>query len=117
MYQATEDDKPDLFVATIDGDDIYRLTDDTAEEWLAGWSAEPSFIYYSRWAENGDSDVYRIAMDEAGRPKSDPELWMDFPQPIRLTQFLDFHDGTALGKISEPASYICLIEFEMSSSR
>ncbi len=105
------------YVTTIDGDDIVRLTDDRAQEWLAGWSAKPSFIYYGRMEENGDKLVYRIAMDDTGRPKSDPELWMTFPQPIRLQQFLDFHNDRALGAIVDMGSDICLIEFEMTSFR
>ena len=117
VYQNIEDEQPDLYVTTIDGDDIYRLTDDSAPEWLAGWSSTPSFIYYGRMEENGDKLVYRIAMDEAGRPKSDPELWMALPQSIRLRQFLDFHDDRALGAIEDMGSDICLIEFEMTSSR
>jgi len=117
VYQGTVDEKPDLHVATIDGDDTYRLTHDPAEEWLAGWSAKPSFIYYGRMEENGDKLVYRIAMDDTGRPKSDPELWMEFPQPIRLGQFLDFHNDRALGAILDMGSDICLIEFEKTSSR
>jgi serine/threonine protein kinase len=117
VYQRTEDEKPDLYVTTVDGDDIYRLTDDPAKEWVAGWSSKPSFIYYGRMEENGDKDVYRIAMDDTGRPKSDPELWMAFPPPIRLGQYLDFHNDRALGRIDDPASYICLIEFEKTSSR
>ena len=67
--------------------------------------------------ENGDKLVYRIAMDDAGRPKSDPELWMAFPQPIRLRQFLDFDNDRALGAIIDMGSDICLIEFEMTAAR
>jgi len=117
VYKFIEEEKPDIYVVTIDGEEIYRLTDDSADERLAGWSAEPSFIYYSRWAENGDSDVYRIAMDDKGRPTSDPEVWMDFPRSIYLRQQLDFHGNRALGGINEPTNYICLLEFEVSSSR
>ena len=117
VYQRTEDEKPDLYVATIDGNDIYRLTDDPAPEWLAGWSSNPSFVYYGRMEENGDKNVYRIAMDDTGRPKSDPELWMAYTQSTRLQQFLDFQNDRAVGAIWESGSDICLIEFEKTSSR
>jgi Tol biopolymer transport system component len=117
VYQRSEDEKPDLYVTTANGDDIYRLTDDPAHEWLAGWSSNPSFIYYGRITETGDKDVYRIAMDDSARPKSDPEFWMAFTKPTRLRQFLDFHNDRALGAIVELGSDICLIEFEMTLSR
>jgi len=112
VYQRTEDERPDLYVASIDGEDIYRLTDDPAHEWLAGWSSNPSYVYYGRMAGCGSKEVYRIAMNEMARPTSAPELWMAFTGPIRLQQFMDFHDDRAVGAILEERSDICLIEFE-----
>jgi Tol biopolymer transport system component len=117
VYQRTVDNMPNLYVSTVDGEKTWRLTDDPAQEWLAGWSENPSYVYYGRMKENGDKDVYRIAMDDDGRPKSAPELWMAFPESVRLSQFLDFHADRAIGAIDEAKSDICLIEFEKMASR
>lgn len=118
VYQRTaEDNKPDLYVTTVDGDNIYRLTNDSAEEWLAGWSSNPSSIYYGRVVDRGDKALYRVAMDASGRPTSAPELWIAPTQGIRIRQRLDFHGTRALGAVYEARSDICLIEFDMSSSK
>lgn len=118
VYQRTdEDNKPDLYVTTPDGDDIYRLTDDPAPEWLAGWSADPSFIYYGRLTDRGDKALYRVAMDASGRPTSAPELWIAPEQGIYVRQRLDFHGNRALGAVYEARSDICLVEFDMTSSK
>ena len=117
VYQSTEDEKPNLYVTDIDGNDVYRLTDDPDWEWLAGWSSNPSYVYYARIQDCGDKDVYRIAMDETARPTSAPELWMTFSGPTRLRQFMDFHNDRAVGAILEERSDICLIEFEKTPAR
>jgi Tol biopolymer transport system component len=117
VYHLAEDGQPDLGVSSVDGKDKYRLTDDPAAEWLAGWSENPSFIYYGRMMENGHKEVYRIAMDDNGRPKSQPELWMVFPPPVMLRQFMDFHTNRALGAVYEAESDIVLLEFEDPPSR
>lgn len=55
----------DVYVVTLDGGDLKRLTFDDGLDQVEGWSGDGKFVYFSSNAKNiaSSSDIYRVAVD------------------------------------------------------
>jgi hypothetical protein len=84
-----------------------RLTSDPGDEHSPVWSFDGKFLYYVK----DDRSIWRLPMDEWGKPTGRALLWAQFPKTKILSASLALMKEKAIIALRDEASELWLVEF------